>query len=381
MIPLKNSSRMLSGLLAGALVTSALAFSAPAAHAVPAKPGAKVLILNDPEFVDTTDDAESVAEGNYEGPNMIAVLTSYGHAVTSFRGTDGAALAAALKGKDTFVIPELENGYWAQELSDSARAALVNWARAGGTLVVAADTDQTLNDLFGFRMEWRESGASTNTAPVGSSFRAGPARLPDNDMTITHPVASLPAGAVVQYTTATGEDGRDASVFTVPTGKGTVVSLGWDWWGAAPVVTGDDAQDGGWNEVLDISVRTGLKKAAAPVVKAPSNVFRLPAKGKANVKNGSLTLKLSLPGAGKIQVASARKGVLKSGAKAVGPSGKTSVQLKPSKKTLKKLRAQLKKKKVASTKVKVKVTYTPKGGKARTVTKTYVLKLKKKSRK
>lgn len=379
MIPPKNSSRLLSGVITGALVTSALAFTAPVVHAAPAPSGAKVLLFNDPAFVDTAPLAEVDRENEgHEGANMILALRAKGHAVSELTGTNAASIAAALKGKNTFVIPELERGEWVPALDAAGKSAIVGWVRGGGTLVVACDYEDTLNALFGYSIEERGRGPWSNAAPKGSPFAGAVASLPDNDGSDSFAVESLPKGAVAQYVSVQeeGEELRasasdapllNTGVFTVPAGKGTVVSLGWDWFDAAPV----GLQDGGWNNILDRSVR--IKPAL------PSNTFALPAKSKVKVnsKNATATLSLKLPGAGRVKVASARKGVLKSSSKSVGASGKVTVKLKPSKKTLKKLRKQLKTKKVASTKVKVKVTYTPTGGKARTVTKTYVLKLKK----
>ncbi|SKB05100.1 hypothetical protein [Aeromicrobium choanae] len=367
----KNQYRVLSGLLTGALVTGALAFAAPVATAapVPPKPGAKIALLNDPSFVDTIDLADVAENESHEAANMIVGLRADGHTVTPFTGTSAAAVSSALKGQDTLVVPELEQGAWVPALEPAAKSAIVSWVRAGGAIVVAADYDTTLNGLFGYEVETTGDSEWLNVAPAGSPFRGGPATLPDNDGSSSYRVSTLPAGAVTQYIDS---DNDNAGVFTTREGKGTTVALAWDWYHASPAQA--DGQDGGWRSVLDTAVRTGIKAPVA-VAPAPSNAFTLP-KASAYSRAAAVKLKIQLPGAGRLTVGSSRKGALKTVTKKVGTSGKAAVWVKPSRSTIKKLKKQLKKKGVASTKIRVKATYTPTGGKPRTVTKVYVFKMK-----
>ena len=110
----------------------------------------------------------------------------------------------------------------------------------------------------------------------------------------------------------------------------------------------------------------------------PSNVFTLPARGKPNTKNGSLTLSIRLPGPGAMSVQSAGKALIKPVTATVSSPGSTKVTLKPSKAGKKTLKAKAAKaRKAAKVKVKVNATYTPTGGTGNTQTRTYTLLLKK----
>lgn len=121
--------------------------------------------------------------------------------------------------------------------------------------------------------------------------------------------------------------------------------------------------------------------SAAAAVKPqpkPSNSFVLPRTGKANLKNASLTISVRVPAAGTLALAATKRGQVATVRKATSPNAATALTIKPSSKTLKAMKKKLKgKKKSVAQSVKVAVTFTPKGGTARTVVKTYVLKLKK----
>jgi hypothetical protein len=109
----------------------------------------------------------------------------------------------------------------------------------------------------------------------------------------------------------------------------------------------------------------------------PSNVFVLPAKGKANTKKGSLVLSISLPGAGGLVVRPSGNALVKPVTATVGSAGNTAVTLQPTqlgKKTLKaRLRSAKGKKKVGKLNVKVTATFTPTGGVSNAQTRTYTL--------
>lgn len=383
MIPPKNQSRVLSGLLTGALAAGALAFAAPAATAAPEPetPGAKIALLNDPSFVDTTDLENVSTDPGHEAANMIVGLRADGHTVTPFTGTTAEAVTTALEGQDTLVVPELERGEWVPALEPAAKSAIVSWVNAGGTIVVALDHLGTLNGLFGYEVEATSDDQWLNVAPTGSPFHGGPATLPSNNGSMSYQISTLPAGAVSQYADA---DNDNAGVYSTREGKGTTVSLAWDWFYASPAQA--EGQDGGWRAVLDTAVRTGIKPPVvtpepdpdpvpAPVPAAPSNAFTLP-KASAYSRAAAVKLKIQLPGAGRLTVGPSRKGALKTVSKRVGTSGKAAVWVKPSRATINRLKKELKKKGAASTKIRVKATYTPTGGKPRTVTKVYVFRMK-----
>ena len=113
---------------------------------------------------------------------------------------------------------------------------------------------------------------------------------------------------------------------------------------------------------------------------APSNVFTVPAKGKADTKKGTLTVTLTLPGAGKLALAPSGKSPVKAVAVS-SAGGATKVTITPSKAGMKKLKKSLKAakkkgKKSASLKVTVAFTFTPTGGTANTKGASYKLTLK-----
>lgn len=225
MFPHMKQGRVLTGLLTVALAGGALVATAPAASAVPTpKSGTNVLVFNDPDFVDTIPLADVDPDNaDHEGANMILALQSQGHTVSEVTGMSAATLTAALKGKHTFVIPELEESPWVTELSTDARSAIVTWIRGGGTLVVAADDRSTLNDLFGYRLETRwedEDFEWIKTTPKGSAFAGSETVLPANDGSVGVMTASLPAGAVAQYTSTDDGSDRTAGVVTFGQGRG-----------------------------------------------------------------------------------------------------------------------------------------------------------------
>jgi hypothetical protein len=119
----------------------------------------------------------------------------------------------------------------------------------------------------------------------------------------------------------------------------------------------------------------------------PSNLFNAPNGGKANLKKGTLKLKVELPGAGVLEADDAsgnarlpalfkQKDLLKPAKAEAKAAGKTKITLKPSRKGLKKLKKGAKGKKTGKLKVPTDLTFTPTGGTSHTETKTYKLKLK-----
>ena len=78
-----------------------------------------------------------------------------------------------------------------------------------------------------------------------SGFADCVATLPYNDAVKGVLEESLPAGSVTIYKSL-----DSIYVVLMPYNQGTVVFLGWDWYGAVPV----DDLDGGWLEVLYTAV-------------------------------------------------------------------------------------------------------------------------------
>ncbi len=110
------------------------------------------------------------------------------------------------------------------------------------------------------------------------------------------------------------------------------------------------------------------------------NQFKLPKKGKVNLKKGTVTVKIKLPGPGKLAAkqAPAKK---KKSATLVKPrkvkakkAGFVKVLLKPAKAGLKKLKKRGKKPKVRKFKALMRFTYTPTGGESKTKQRKYTFK-------
>lgn len=115
---------------------------------------------------------------------------------------------------------------------------------------------------------------------------------------------------------------------------------------------------------------------ASPAV-APVNAFTLPTRGVANVKKGTLTLKLALPGPGKLTLTQVRGKDLQKQSKIVTGAGDTALVLRLTKAALSRLRATLNRgAAIARLKVTAKVTFVPVGGTANVEKRAYVLKLK-----
>ena len=104
------------------------------------------------------------------------------------------------------------------------------------------------------------------------------------------------------------------------------------------------------------------------------NAFSLPT-GKLNTKKATVSLPIQVRTSGKVKVSGSG---IKTTTKSVGKSGKVTITVKPTSKTLKAMKKSLKKKKTVTKSVKVKATYYPKSGPSYTVYKTYKLTLKRK---
>ena len=97
--------------------------------------------------------------------------------------------------------------------------------------------------------------------------------------------------------------------------------------------------------------------------------------GKLNTKKATVSLPIQVRTSGKVKVSGSG---IKTTTKSVGKSGKVTITVKPTSKTLKAMKKSLKKKKTVTKSVKVKATYYPKSGPSYTVYKTYKLTLKRK---
>ena len=186
-----------------------------------------VVVYQEPSIVD-------VASGPAfsEGLTIAASATSLGHTVSTFVGTSGAAFSAALAGQSVLIMPEPEAGNYSS-LSADARTAVANFVSAGGGLITSySDTDVGgfLNATFGFSLSG-SAGCLTSslTGGAGTAFAGGPATLGCPSFTTSFTLASLPGGSTGIYTA-----GSNAEVALIPFGAGQIVTLGWDWFNAAP---------------------------------------------------------------------------------------------------------------------------------------------------
>lgn len=212
----------------------ALALSAFTAHAAP------VLVFDNPAIVDSN--------GGYaaESDTIQASLAAAGHTVTTFTSLTAAGISAALAGQSILVLPEQERGDLGGALDAAARDAIKSFVQAGGGLIVSADYQNTLNEIFGFSLVGAFGGNSFITgAAAGTAFAGGPAFLPSPSATFGFALGSLPVGALSIY-----DNGNNSMVTLMNFGAGEIVQLAWDWFDAAPL----GGMDEGWLDVLDRAV-------------------------------------------------------------------------------------------------------------------------------
>jgi hypothetical protein len=233
--------------LSTALVTACSDGTGPEKHE-----GVAVFMNPDLTQVDPTDPGA-------EGSNAFAEIQALGYTTTSFDPADASAFAAAIKGKRTVVVPELEGMSEGGELGlDAATVSAVRgYVNGGGTLVFLSGYSgvAAANQLFDWNLElggWDSSVFALNSAAAtGTPFAGGPASLDyadGSDAIYMGAGATLPAGAKAIYTTDQG----DAVVFVAPMGKGRVVILGYDWYDP----TGYNSEIyPNWRTVLDRSLK------------------------------------------------------------------------------------------------------------------------------
>ena len=102
---------------------------------------------------------------------------------------------------------------------------------------------------------------------------------------------------------------------------------------------------------------------------SPVNTFTLPATGKAHPAKGTLTLKVTLPGAGVLSLKSAGKSPVKAATVTLLGSGVAKITVKPTKAGIKLLKQSA----TGKLRVNVRFTFTPTGGTANTKAKIYAL--------
>lgn len=230
------------GLAAGLVVLAPAAFAHP------------VAVFDDPAVVDSANGLSS------ESDTVQQALTALGHDVTPFGGLDGGAFTAALSGQLNLVLPEPEIGPLTQ-LAPEAVTRIVDFVFNGGRLVAifpATRMVNFLNSAFGFALGYtgcQSAGLIDDTA--GTGFESSVASIGCMNATVTLVGSTLPAGAQSVYTNAQG----NSLVAFLPFGSGSIVTLGWDFFNAAPLGS-VGAND--WLPVLDLSL-IGAQGTTVPV--------------------------------------------------------------------------------------------------------------------
>ncbi|MBC8095476.1 MAG: hypothetical protein H7Y43_06670, partial [Akkermansiaceae bacterium] len=197
-------------------------------------------VFVDPAFVDTSDGGEA--------DNVQASLHSLGFPMISFTN-----LIPVLERSPVVVIPELETGNPVATLPLTDLAALQNFVRWGGTLIVHGtllndNTSALINTLLAplgaaVTEIIPESSAifARTAAGNGTTFADDPAALDWKNGTRVIPLLSLPPGSASIY-----DDGTNSAVTVFNFGSGRIIYFGWDWFDYQPALNPDVA----WLQVL-----------------------------------------------------------------------------------------------------------------------------------
>jgi len=185
---------------------------------------------------------------------VIQSLTAAGHTVRTFGGTSAADIFLATDDEQVLVIPELENGNLAADVSNSQ---LNLYVQLGGSVILFGTHSSTnVNEIALLAAAWGiavvpgadgQLGTDTITSAAnGTFFAGGPSTITEPDSTSRLVTSSLPANARSIYT-----NGANTTVAQFRVGLGQVIYLGYDWFNALPA---PGTQDGGWNDVLDRAI-------------------------------------------------------------------------------------------------------------------------------
>lgn len=190
------------------------------------------------------------ADYGSEASEMEHTLRSFGVQINPITAYDSTTLAGVLATSQALIFPEAFSAI-PESLSTGTLALIRDWVDStGGVLIVVPESDNRalLDSLFGYTIT---GGSSHNTydlgaGAAGTAFAGAASLVWDNDGTYVINAASLPVGAHVVYA-----NGTDVVVSVIPQGRGVVVTLGWDWYNAAP----HGSQDGGWIDALRRALR------------------------------------------------------------------------------------------------------------------------------
>lgn len=207
-----------------------------------------VALLIDSNYVDYDDVSP---DDGMEANNLQAHLDTEGIDYDLISGVTSTDFSTALAGKDTLIIPELEAGDLASDISTAAAAVISTFVNDGGTLVIgfSGSSEAALaNTLFGYSLNDTSVAGTIEIGAdaAGTRFSGGLATLDDNDATQMIEVGSWPLAGLAIYVDQDGNSG----VTVIPEGSGEVILLGYDWFDAAPV----GVQDGGWVGILNVAI-------------------------------------------------------------------------------------------------------------------------------
>ncbi len=205
----------------------------------------KVLLYGEAKYADYR-----VGTKESEGYGMKRALEASGRNVYIAYNMGNYNLKNLLKGRDAFVIPDLEKGD--PKPTSAALGEIRSFVEGGGMLVVALDDvkemrgARIINGAFGLslRVESAPKGTIKLDSGVASSIGFdGPSTLSNNNDTDTVIKSSLPYGSKILYADSSG----NAAVALIKRGSGWIVIHGWDWYDGKPA----GKQDGGWVATLD----------------------------------------------------------------------------------------------------------------------------------
>jgi hypothetical protein len=280
-----------------------------------------------------------------------------GHTLTAtFDGGSDSEWAAALARTDFDVLIVGENAPGG--VSSDTLSAIRNYVSSGGAYIETGahgDEADFMNTLFGFSTtNVSESSGNTLTGTLlpsasGTQFAGSPATL--TDPSATELLSGTPGTPIYS-----GPEGT--WVFTVPFGAGTVTYLAWDLCGEPDDCGNPGNVEDDWYRVLDHAI--------------VSNDFTIASIAR-NKKKGTATITVNLPDPG--ELAGSGKGVK---ASSVGQAVTSKSAAAGPAKLVIKAKGKKKRKLATTGKVKLNVTisFTPTGGKAKTV--PLKVKLKKK---
>ena len=133
----------------------------------------EIALFNNSSYVDYSGTGDTCGS---EADNLIASIDSFGgHNLTTFTGISASEISAALEGKQVLVIPELEEGDLAPDLTPEALGVIAEFVNQGGRLLVFGSSNEEaqslLNALFGYSLVVSGSpGESTKTAAAAGPY-------------------------------------------------------------------------------------------------------------------------------------------------------------------------------------------------------------------